>query len=99
MLRPLLKDRSRKNVLYGQNDPDDDFHVRKEQKTTGIVETLWNYRYASYPYLYAKDETVEFMARAYLLGEELRPLYVNLRGVVNEVLYDGSFVYLHVPCD
>jgi hypothetical protein len=48
--------------------------------TGGIVETLWSYRYATYPYLYAKEDAVVFMVQCYLLGQELMPLLINLKG-------------------
>lgn len=51
----------------------------------GVVETSWSYRYAPYPYLSTDDDSVAFMGRCFLLGEELMPLFINLKGVVNEV--------------
>ena len=58
---------------------------RVEQAEEGIVETSWCYCYAPYPCLDVKDDAVAFMGRCYLLGEELKPLLMNLKGIVNEV--------------
>ena len=49
------------------------------------LETSWSFQYATYPYVYAKDEAVMFLGKCYLLGEELVPLVLNLRGVVDSV--------------
>jgi len=48
------------------------------------VESSWSFNYATYPYVYAKDDTVAFMGKCYLLGEQLLPLYVNMKGVVED---------------
>ena len=51
----------------------------------GIVDTTWSFRYSSYPYVYAKDEAVAFLGNCYLLSQDLLPLLVNLKGVVDNV--------------
>jgi len=60
-------------------DNDDDLPV-----TQGIVLTSWSFQYATYPYIYAKDDAVVFLGKCYLLGEELKPLLVNMKGVVDQ---------------
>jgi hypothetical protein len=54
----------------------------------GIVETSWVFRYATYPYAYTNEDTLAFMGECYLLSEELLPLYVNLKAVVDDVSID-----------
>jgi len=49
-----------------------------------IVETSWSFQYATYPFLYAQDEAVVFLGKCFLLAEELMPLLVNMKGVVEE---------------
>ena len=49
------------------------------------LETSWSFQYATYPFVYSKDEAVMFLGKCYLLGEELVPLMLNLRGVVDSV--------------
>ncbi len=50
------------------------------------VETIWSYRYSAYPSVYfARDEAKAFMGKCYRLGEELAPLLVNIKGVVDSV--------------
>ncbi|KAI2492260.1 hypothetical protein MHU86_22295 [Fragilaria crotonensis] len=59
-----------------------------DRKTTdrihGIIECSWSYMYSTYPYSYTNDDASAFMGRCYLLGEELMPLFVNMKGVVAE---------------
>jgi len=57
-------------------------HVRSQEK--GIVETSWSFQYATYPFVYAKDETTVFLGKCFLLSEELMPLYVNMKGVIEK---------------
>lgn len=49
-----------------------------------VVETSWSFQYATYPFLYAQDEAVVFLGKCFLLAEELMPLLVNMKGVVEE---------------
>lgn len=49
----------------------------------GIIETSWSFCYATYPFKHATLETVAFMGRCYFLSEQLLPLLMNMRGVVN----------------
>jgi hypothetical protein len=58
----------------------------------GIVDTTWSFRYSSYPYVYAKDEAVAFLGNCYLLSQDLLPLLVNLRGVVDKVSIVSSYM-------
>jgi hypothetical protein len=83
-LRPveLMRREYSSFAQYEVWDDDDDDEIAEERG--GIVETSWSYRYATYPYLYAKEDAVAFMARCYLLGQELMPLFINLKGVVQE---------------
>jgi len=88
LLRPIELMRKEYSSIVQHDDVWDDDDVTDQYRTrqvTGIVDTSWTYRYATYPYLYAKDDAVAFMARCYLLGEELVPLFINLKGVVREV--------------
>lgn len=73
---------------------DDDDDDDATEASTGIVETSWSYRYATYPYFYANEDAVAFMARCYLLGEELMPLVVNLKGVVQEVHHGVNNIFV-----
>jgi hypothetical protein len=50
----------------------------------GLVKTSWSFQYATYPYIYAKNDAVVFLGKCYLLGEELMPLLVNMKGVVDQ---------------
>jgi len=54
------------------------------QVINGIIDCSWNYIYACYPFSYSPDITSSFIGRCYLLGEKLRPLLINLKGVVEE---------------
>lgn len=51
----------------------------------GIVKTTWCFRYSTYPMVYSKDELTAFLGKCYLMAQELRPLLINIRGVVNRV--------------
>ena len=42
---------------------DDEFPV-----TRGIVSSSWSFQYATYPYLYARDDATVFLGKCYLLG-------------------------------
>lgn len=60
------------------------FHIASE--STIQVEIIWSYRYSTYPSLYfARDEAKAFMGKCYRHGEELVPLLVNMKGVVDSV--------------
>jgi len=50
----------------------------------GLVEASWSFQYATYPYICAKDDAVVFLGKCYLLGEELVPLLMNMKGVVEQ---------------
>ena len=64
---------------------DNDTPFEKESFVDEPIETSWSFQYASYPYTYAANEAVTFLGKCYLLGEELMPLLVNLKGVVEQV--------------
>lgn len=51
----------------------------------GLVKTSWSFQYATYPYIYAKSDSTVFLGKCFLLGEELMPLLVNMKGVVEQV--------------
>ena len=57
-----------------------------EMKVFGDVETSWSFQYATYPFVYAKDDAIIFLRKCFLLGEELMPLLMNIEGVVEQVL-------------
>jgi hypothetical protein len=71
----------------------------------GDVKTSWSFQYATYPYIHSNDEAVAYLGKCYLLGEELMPLLVNLKGVVQKVnryrahtfLLRGLFLSLTPP--
>lgn len=50
----------------------------------GIIDCSWSYIYSTYPYSYTNDDASAFMGRCFLLGEELKPLFINMKGVVAE---------------
>ena len=49
------------------------------------VDTSWSFQYATFPFLHGKEDSIVFLGKCYLLGEELTPLLVNLKGVVEQV--------------
>lgn len=55
------------------------------QIAQGIVKPSWSFQYATYPYIFAKNESTAFLGKCYLLGQELTPLLVNMHGVVDQV--------------
>jgi len=56
----------------------------KSKQIKGIVKTSWSFQYATYPFIYAKNDSVVFQGKCFLLGEELMPLLVNMKGVVEQ---------------
>jgi len=56
----------------------------EDEPIRGLVKTSWSFQYATYPYIYAKNDAVVFLGKCYLLGEELMPLLVNMKGVVDQ---------------
>ena len=63
--------------------------VVSERATFGGIEnsvdTSWSFQYGTYPFLHGHDEAIVFLGQCYLLGEELTPLLVNMKGVVEQV--------------
>jgi hypothetical protein len=51
------------------------------------VDTSWSFQYATFPFLHGKEDSIVFLGQCYLLGEELTPLLVNMKGVVEQVSY------------
>lgn len=49
------------------------------------VDTSWSFQYATFPFLHGKEDSIVFLGQCYLLGEELTPLLVNMKGVVEQV--------------
>ncbi|CAB9518040.1 expressed unknown protein [Seminavis robusta] len=49
----------------------------------GMVQTTWSYRFSTYPYVHFKDAMTAHLGKCYLLAEELTPVLVNIRGVVD----------------
>mmetsp|Transcript_12305 Transcript_12305/g.18884 ORF Transcript_12305/g.18884 Transcript_12305/m.18884 type:complete len:546 (-) Transcript_12305:75-1712(-) len=88
MLR--TNDRSQQGIMTEYDDELSEFQHgrRKRQKTNnivnGIIDCSWSYRYASYPYAYSRDDASSFMGKCFLLCENLRPFFVNIKGVVAE---------------
>lgn len=56
----------------------------EEQKELDVVAT-WSFKCCAYPFLYVSDVNVAFLARCYLLGEELVPMHVNLKAVIEKL--------------
>ena len=69
---------------------------KSTQELKGIVKSSWSFQYATYPFLYAQDEAVVFLGKCYLLSEELMPLLVNMKGVVEEEEFFQRDNYLMV---
>ena len=57
---------------------------RKPSRINGIIDCSWSYKYTTYPYSYTNDDASAFMGRCFLLGEELMPFFINMKGVVAE---------------
>jgi hypothetical protein len=74
-----------------QQSPLNTLQVQVSATRKGIVDTTWSFRYSSYPYIYAKDEAVAFLGNCYLLSQDLLPLLVNLKGVVDNVSIVSSY--------
>jgi len=70
------------NPLSGRSRQYQSSFLRSSEE--GMVETSWSYQYATYPFLYAQDEAVVFLGKCFLLAEELMPLLVNMKGVVED---------------
>lgn len=51
---------------------------------SGLVKTSWSFQYATYPYIFAKNDLVAFLGKCFLLAEELVPLLVNMKAVVDQ---------------
>ena len=60
----------------------------------GIVKISWSFQYATYPYIYAKNDSIVFLGKCFLLGEELEPLLVNMKAVVEQREFFQSDNYL-----
>lgn len=58
------------------------------------VDTSWSFQYSTYPFLSDEKEAVVFLGQCYLLGEELTPLLVNMRGVVERTEFFQRDNYL-----
>jgi len=59
------------------------------------VDTSWSFQYATFPFLHGKEDSIVFLGQCYLLGEELTPLLVNMKGVVEQVSY---IILLFIVC-
>jgi hypothetical protein len=58
------------------------------------VDTSWSFQYATYPFLHEEEDALVFLGQCYLLGEELTPLLVNMRGVVERTEFFQRDNYL-----
>lgn len=58
------------------------------------VDTTWSFQYSTYPFLHGEEDAVVFLGRCYLLGEELTPLLLNMRGVVEKTEFFQRDNYL-----
>jgi hypothetical protein len=95
LLRPLKALKKEYSSNSFREDWEEDFvgEKKKSKSPAGIVETSWSFRYVAYPYLSTDDDSLAFMGRCYLLGEELYPLFINLKGIVNEVRTTVLYLY------
>lgn len=59
-----------------------------------IVDTSWSFQYGTYPFLQDEEEAVVFLGQCYHLGEELKPLLVNMKGVVEQTEFFQRDNYL-----
>lgn len=58
------------------------------------VDTSWSFQYGTYPFLHDEEDAVVFLGQCFLLGEELTPLLVNMRGVVEQTEFFQRDNYL-----
>ncbi|KAL3816848.1 hypothetical protein ACHAXA_005126 [Cyclostephanos tholiformis] len=58
------------------------------------VDTSWSFQYATYPFLHEEEDALVFLGQCYLLGEELTPLLVNMKGVVERTEFFQRDNYL-----
>eukprot|EP00985_Skeletonema_marinoi_P011477 scaffold5463_cov155-Skeletonema_marinoi.AAC.18 len=58
------------------------------------VDTSWSFQYATFPFLHGKEDSIVFLGQCYLLGEELTPLLVNMKGVVEQTEFFQRDNYL-----
>ena len=58
------------------------------------VDTSWSFQYGTYPFLHGEDDAIVFLGQCFLLGEELTPLLVNMRGVVEQTEFFQRDNYL-----
>jgi len=49
-----------------------------------VLKPSWSFQYATYPFIYAKDDATAFLGKCYVLGQHLTPLLVNIKGVVEK---------------
>jgi hypothetical protein len=84
------------NDIYQRSPQQSQLHTLQEfletSSSRGIVDTTWSFRYATYPFVYAKDEATAFLGKSFLLSQQLLPLLVNLRGVVNNVRTHVTYI-------
>jgi hypothetical protein len=58
------------------------------------VDTSWSFQYGTYPFLHGEEDALVFLGQCYLLGEELTPLLVNMKGVVERTEFFQRDNYL-----
>jgi len=76
VLRPLLEIED--NEVEGTTS-----RARGQAPVLDSIETSWSYRYTPYPYIHAPDSVTAFLGKCYLMAEELTPVLVNIRSVVD----------------
>jgi hypothetical protein len=57
---------------------------KSKQEGRGIIKSSWSFHYATYPFIFAENDSTAFLGKCYLLGQELTPLLVNMKGVVDQ---------------
>mmetsp|Transcript_9899 Transcript_9899/g.17805 ORF Transcript_9899/g.17805 Transcript_9899/m.17805 type:complete len:634 (-) Transcript_9899:55-1956(-) len=72
-------------------------NVRNSNSFGGIensVDTSWSFQYGTYPFLHGNEDAIVFLGQCFLLGEELTPLLVNMKGVVEQTEFFQRDNYL-----
>ena len=87
VLRPLLEAAEDDDHYMDDDAPSSLITYSRSGAVTKIqdysIDTSWSYRYTSYPYIHVKDSMTSFLGKCYLLAEELTPVLVNIRAVVD----------------
>jgi len=59
--------------------------VNKDAEEFGYeVKPSWSFHYNTYPFIYSRNDAIAFLGKCYVLAQELTPLLVNIKGVVEK---------------